>query len=62
MLTLLALVYLYQGGDYRLADIVEFFQLGKLVEAGGADEAVLVLSAMPPPMKTRDAASAAAVK
>ena len=39
------LVYLYQGrGDYRLADIVEFFQLGKLEEAGGADEAVLVLT------------------
>ena len=30
--------------DYRLADIVEFFQLGKLEEAGGADEAVLVLT------------------
>ena len=38
------LVHLYQGGDYRLADIVEFFQLGKLEEAGGADEAVLVLT------------------
>ena len=38
------LVYLYQRGDYRLADIVEFFQLGKLVETGGADEAVLVLT------------------
>ena len=33
-----------RGGDYRLADIVEFFQLGKLEEAGGADEAVLVLT------------------
>ena len=30
--------------DYRLAVIVEFFQLGKLEEAGGADEAVLVLT------------------
>ncbi len=38
------LVHLYQGGDYRLADIVEFFQLGKHEEAGGADEAVLVLT------------------
>ena len=38
------LVHLYQGGDCRLADIVEFFQLGKLEEAGGADEAVLVLT------------------
>ena len=38
------LVYLYQKDDYRLADIVEFFQLGKLEEAGGADEAVLVLT------------------
>ena len=38
------LVCLYQKDDYRLADIVEFFQLGKLEEAGGADEAVLVLT------------------
>ena len=38
------LVHLYQEGDYRLADIVEFFQLGKLVEAGGAKEAVGVLT------------------
>ncbi len=38
------LVHLYQGGDYRLADIVELFQLGKLEEAGGANEAVLVLT------------------
>ncbi len=38
------LVHLYQGGDYRLADIVEFFQLGTLEEAGDANEAVLVLT------------------
>ena len=38
------LVYLYQRGDYRIADIGEFFQLGKLEETGGADEAVLVLT------------------
>ena len=33
-----------RGGDYRLADIGELFQLGKLEETGGADEAVLVLT------------------
>ena len=39
------LVHLYQGGDYELADIVEFFQLGRLEEADGEDETVLVLTA-----------------
>ncbi len=38
------LVHLYQEGDYRLADIVEFFQLGKLEEADGANGAELVLT------------------
>ena len=38
------LVHLYQGGDYRLADIVEFSQLGKLEEADGANETELVLT------------------
>ncbi len=38
------LVHLYQEGDYRLADIVEFFQLGKMEETGEANEAVLVLT------------------
>ena len=38
------LVHLYQEGDYRLADIVEFFQLGKLEEAGGAKKAMVVLT------------------
>ena len=40
-----ALVHLYQGGDYQLADIVEFFQLGRLQEADREDETVLVLTA-----------------
>lgn len=39
------LVHLYQGGDYELGDIVEFFQLGRLEEADGEDETVLVLTA-----------------
>ena len=39
------LVHLYQGGDYELADIVEFFQLGRLEEADGEDETVQVLTA-----------------
>ena len=38
------LVHLYQEGDYRLADIVEFFQLGKQEEAGGAKKAMVVLT------------------
>ena len=38
------LVHLYQAGDYELAEIVEFFQLGKMEEAGDANEAVLVLT------------------
>ena len=37
-------VHLYQGSDYQLADIVEFFQLGKLEEADGANETELVLT------------------
>ena len=40
-----ALVHLYQGGDYELADIVEFFRLGRLQEADREDETVLVLTA-----------------
>ena len=39
------LVHLYQGGDYELADIVEFFQLGRLQESAREDETVLVLTA-----------------
>ncbi len=39
------LVHLYQGGDYDLADIVEFFQLGRLQEPAREDETVLVLTA-----------------
>ncbi len=39
------LVHLYQGGDYGLADIVEFFQLGRLQEADREGETVLVLMA-----------------
>ena len=39
------LVHLYQGGDYELADIVEFFQLGRLPEADCEGETVLVLTA-----------------
>ena len=31
-------------GSYQLADIVEHFQLGRLEEAGGENEAVLVLT------------------
>ncbi len=38
------LVHLYQAGDYQLAEIVEFFQLGKLEETAGENEAVLVLT------------------
>ncbi len=38
-------VHLYQGGDYGLADIVEFFQLGRLQEADREGETVLVLTA-----------------
>ncbi len=40
-----ALVHLYQGGNYELADIVEFFQLGRLQESAREDETVLVLMA-----------------
>ncbi len=40
-----ALVHPYQGGDYELADVVEFFQLGRLQEADREDETVLVLMA-----------------
>ena len=39
-----ALVHLYQGGDYELADVVEFFQLGRLEEADREDETTLVLT------------------
>ena len=39
------LVHLYQGGDYELADIVEFFQLGRLQEVDREGETVLVLTA-----------------
>ena len=48
-----ALVHLYQGGDYGLADIVEFFQLGRLHEPDREDETVLVLTAKEiPTLKT----------
>ncbi len=39
------LVHLYQGGDYELGDIVEFFQLGRLEEAHCEGETVVVLTA-----------------
>ena len=39
------LVHLYQGGDYGLADIVEFFQLGRLQEADREGETGLGLTA-----------------
>ncbi len=44
------LVHLYQGGDYGLADVVEFFQLGRLEKADREGETVLVLT--PEEMRT----------
>ncbi len=38
-------MHLYQGVEYELADIVEFFQLGRLQESAREDETVLVLAA-----------------
>ncbi len=38
------LVHEYQGGEYSLGDIVPNFQLGELVESGGEDETVLLLT------------------
>ncbi len=38
------LVHLYQGGTYRLADITDFFQLGRTDAGTGEDKAVLILS------------------
>ena len=41
----LILVHLYQGGDYGLEDIVEYFQLGRLEPTKQEDEIVIVLTA-----------------
>ena len=41
----LTLVHRYQGGDYGLDDIVEYFQLGHLESAEHEDQTVVVLTA-----------------
>ena len=41
----LTLVHLYQGGDYSLDDIVEYFQLGHIEPATHEDRIVVVLNA-----------------
>ncbi|MFQ5954592.1 MAG: hypothetical protein ACE5JZ_05980 [Kiloniellales bacterium] len=38
------LVHLYQGGDYRLSDITDNFQLGRPDPAAGKENPVLVLT------------------
>ena len=38
------MVHLYQGGDYDLADVVEIWQLGRLLETGPEDQCVIELS------------------
>jgi len=38
------LVHLYQGGGYGLADVVEIWKLGRLLEAGAEGESVVELS------------------
>ncbi len=38
------LVHRYQGGNYRLADITDIFQLGRPDAATGEEKAILVLS------------------
>lgn len=39
------LVHAYQGGDYGLEDIADYFQLGRLEPALQGDETVLILDA-----------------
>ncbi len=39
-----ALVHLYQGGNYQLADITDIFQLGRPDPATGEEKAVLILT------------------
>jgi len=39
------LVHAYDGGDYGLADIVEFFQLGTLIPAGESNVEIVELAA-----------------
>ncbi len=39
------LVHRYQGGDYGLEEIVEYFQLGRLESTKGDADTVIVLSA-----------------
>lgn len=41
----LTLVHLYQGGDYGLDDVVEYFQLGHLEPPEHEDRIVVVLTA-----------------
>lgn len=41
----LTLVHLYQGGDYGLEDMAEYFQLGRIEPAGQKDQTVIVLTA-----------------
>ncbi len=38
-------VHPYQGGPYKLSDVVHLFDLGRLGESGGGNETVLVLTA-----------------
>ncbi len=38
------LVHHYQGGEYRLSEIIDFFQLGRLQPAAGQDHPALVLN------------------
>ena len=38
------LVHRYQGGEYRLTEIIDFFQLGRLQPAAGQDHPALVLN------------------
>ena len=47
------LVYAYQGGNYRLADVAGIFQLGRIEGGAQAGESVLVLGAADvPKLKT----------
>ncbi|MGQ0663345.1 MAG: hypothetical protein ACT4P2_07110 [Pseudomonadota bacterium] len=39
------LVHHYQGGDYALEDVVEFFELGRLEPSAAGEGSVLVLTA-----------------
>jgi hypothetical protein len=40
----LKLVHRYQGGDYELREIVDFFNLGAAESTGGDDESIIVLT------------------